>query len=399
MFNFVILTLSMFTHSEINLPLLRQRAFNLRWAALPEGVIPLTAADPDFPCAPQISEAIIKYSKDRYFSYAPAEGYAFFKEAVAKFFIEKRNVLTQPSLVFPTDSAAHGIHAVCKAYLQKGDEAIVFNPVDFLFKYSVEAVGGIAISFPVPLHPNEGIDFNLLENLITDRTKLICLCNPLNPTGKLFSAAELMVLGNLAIKHNLLILSDEIWSDIVFEPNQFVSIASLNSQIQAHTITVTGYSKSYGLAGLRVGAVIAPNESHFQQILLAAEQPSTIHGCNVLGQVAVATALNDCQDWLFEFIKHLTQMRSLLVDGLNTFPGFHCELPQACYLAFPAISASGKNASEWHQLFLEKAKVAVVPGLPQWFGDRATGHLRLSFATSKETIEEALFRMQKVVLI
>ncbi len=389
----------MFSHSDINFPLLRQRAFNLRWAALPEGVIPLTAADPDFPCAPQISEAIVKFSQDRYFSYAPAEGYAFFKEAVAKFFIEKRNVPTEPSLVFPTDSAAHGIHAVCRGFLEKGDEAIVFNPVDFLFKYSVEAVGGVAISFPVPLNPAEGIDFNLLEKLITDRTKIICLCNPLNPTGKLFSVAELMVLGAIAIKHNLIILSDEIWSDIVFEPNKFVSIASLNSAIQAHTITVTGYSKSYGLAGLRVGAVIAPSESHFQRILIAAEQPSTIHGCNVLGQVAVATALNDCQDWLADFLSHLTQMRTLVVDGLNKFPGFNCALPQACYLAFPDISASGKNASEWHAIFLEQAKVAVVPGLPQWFGNRAEGHLRLSFATSKETIEEALYRMQHVISI
>ena len=387
----------MFTHAEINFDLLRNRAFNLRWAAVENDVIPLTAADPDFPCAPQIADAVAQYAKDRYFSYAPAEGYSFFKEAVANFYRNKRNTPVQPDYVLAVDSAAFGIYAVCKAFLQAGDEAIVFNPVDFLFKYSVEAHQGKAITFPVPTHPELEIDYALLEQLITPKTKLLCLCNPLNPTGKVFKAHELQRIGQLAVKHNLIILSDEIWSDIVFEPNTYVSIASLGDDIRNQTILVTGYSKSYGLAGLRVGTVVAPNHELFQIILEKSGHQSTIHGCNVLAQVAASTALNECQIWLSAFVDHLTAMRDFCVAELNSISGVSCYSPQGCYLVFPNISQTGFTAQQVQTLLLSQAKVAVVPGLPQWFGSRADGHIRLSFATSKEVLEESFSRIKRVL--
>jgi len=387
----------MFTNQEIQFDLLKKRAFNLRWASVEKDVIPLTAADPDFPCAPQIGEAIAKYAKDRYFSYAPAEGYAFFKDAVANFHLNKRNINVNPNWVLAVDSAAFGIYNICKTFLNKDDEAIVFNPVDFLFKYSVEANQGIAISFPVPLNPTQEIDYLLLESLITPKTKMLCLCNPLNPTGKVFTANELAIIGNIAVKYNLIILSDEIWSDIVFKPNIYNSIAAINDDIKNQTIIVTGYSKSYGLAGLRVGAIIAPNENLFNLILEKSGHQSTIHGCNVLAQVAASTALNDCGDWLNEFVNHLTAMRDFCVTELNQMPGFNCHTPQGCYLVFPDITNTGKTPQELQTLLLEKAKVAVVPGLGQWFGSRADGHIRLSFATSKEVLEESFTRINKAL--
>jgi bifunctional pyridoxal-dependent enzyme with beta-cystathionase and maltose regulon repressor activities len=387
----------MFTNQEINLDILKKRAFNLRWASVPEGVIPLTAADPDFPCAPEIAEAINRYTSDRYFSYAPAEGHLFFREAVANFHVTKRNLNTKPDYVIAVDSAAYGIQMVCKAFIQNGDEAIVFNPVDFLFKYCVEANKGVAIPFPVPLQPDAGIDFELLEGLITHKTKMICLCNPLNPTGKIFTKAELEQLGNLAVKHQLIILSDEIWSDIVFAPNVYTSIASVNEVIQQQTIIVTGYSKSYGLAGLRVGAVIAPNDILFEKLMIASGHQSTVHGCNVLAQVAVTSALNECEYWLQNFVAHLTNMRNICVEGLNKINGIYCPSPQGCYLVFPDITATGFTASELQTILLEKAKVAVVPGLSQWFGERAAGHIRISFATSDEIIQESLYRITKAM--
>ena len=152
----------MFNHKAINTDLLKEKAFNHRWAALPDGVIPLTAADLDFPCASEISEAICKFSADRYFSYGPVEGYTFFREAVANFHSKKRNTFTKPEFVMAVNSAAYGIYMVCKAMLNKGEEAIVFNPVDFLFKHSVEANNGVAVSFPVSLNPNDEVDTCLL---------------------------------------------------------------------------------------------------------------------------------------------------------------------------------------------------------------------------------------------
>jgi aspartate/methionine/tyrosine aminotransferase len=160
------------------------------------------------------------------------------------------------------------------------------------------------------------------------------------------------------------------------------------------TITITGFSKSYGLAGLRVGAVLAPNERFFREILSASGHESTIHGCNSPGQVAAAAALDECQDWLAAFLLHLRAMRDKTVGVLNSIPGISCHSPDGCYLAFPDIRKTGLTASELQEKLLNEAKVAVVPGLPRWFGDMAEGHIRICFATSDEILSEALHRIK-----
>ena len=383
----------MFKNNTINLELLKRRAHNLRWATVADGVIPLTAADPDFPSAPEISEAICSFAKDRYYCYGPAEGLTDFKESVANYFQVKRNVPVSPAFTFPVDSAAFGIFVTCQTFLSSGDEAIIFDPVDFLFRYSVEAVGATAIPFAIP--PNAvKVNFEHLEKLITPKTKMICLCNPLNPTGKVFTKEELTQLGTIACKHNLIILSDEIWSDIIFYPAIFTSIASLDEEIRNRTITVTGFSKSYGLAGLRIGAVIAHNQEHFLKLMEVSLHYSTVHGANVLSQIAATTALNKCEYWLNDFLKHLTAMKELVVNELNSIPNFRCIAPQGCYVAFTNISDTNKSSQEMQEFLLNRAKVAVVPGLKQWFGDGAEGYIRMSFATSEEILLEALQRIK-----
>lgn len=382
----------MFEQNDINLDILKKRAFNLRWATVPEGVIPLTAADPDFPCAPQIAEAIIKFTKDRYLSYGPPAGLPEFKESIARFFQEKRNVAANAEYLFPVDSAAFGIYLICKAFLAPGDEAIIFDPVDFLFRYSTETVGATAVTFPIPPGPDT-LDLDLLESRITPNTKMICLCNPLNPTGKVFTREELLAIGEIAVKHQLLILSDEIWSDIIYTPHVFTSMASLNEEISQLTITVTGYSKSYGLAGLRIGTVMASNEAHYKRLFEVSLHQSTIHGANVLSQVAAMTAVNEAGDYLQAFVQHLQQMRDLTVGMLNQTKGFSCYAPEGCYVAFADIRATGKSSGEIRELLFNEAKVAVVPGQKEWFGEGAEGYVRLCFATSKDILQDALQRI------
>jgi aminotransferase len=386
----------MFDQSSINLDVLKKRAYNLRWATVPEGVIPLTAADPDFPSAPEIAEAIIRFTKDRYLSYGPSAGVPEFKESVARFFNQKRNVPAAPELLFPVDSAAFGIHLICKAFLNSGDEALIFDPVDFLFRYSIENVGAIAVPFCIP--PGDAaVDFERMEQLISKKTKMICLCNPLNPTGKVFTKDELTRIGELAIKYDLIILSDEIWSDIVFEPHVFTSIASISEEIRQQTVTVTGYSKSYGLAGLRIGTVMASNSTHYSILFEASLHTSTIHGANVLSQVAVVAALDQCGYWLDGFVAHLQKMRDLVVNELNSINGFNCIAPEGCYVAFANITGTGKTSQEMQELIFSQANVSVVPGLKQWFGQGAEGYIRLSFATSEEILTQALGRIKHEV--
>lgn len=382
-----------FDPSAVDLSILSARAYNLRWAELPKGVIPLTAADPDFPIAPAVKNALQSYIDGGYLSYGPAGGFKEFKEAVANNYQLKNQVSYLPENVLPVDSAAFGIYIVCKALLQPGDEVIVFNPVDFLFKYSVEQVGGVAVAFDTPQSESR-MDFSGLSALITAKTKMICLCNPLNPTGKVFTKDELEDLSKIVETHDLYVLSDEIWSDIVFDPHQFYAFSSIERTF-SKTITVTGYSKSYGLAGLRIGSILCPDERIYQKILLKSQHQSTVHGVNVLGQIAATAALNDAQLWLDGFVKHLHNMRDLAIQELNEMPGVSCDSPQGCYLVFPNIEATPYTAEELHRALLKEAKVAVVPGMPEWFGTGAQGHIRLSFATSEEILSEALERIKK----
>jgi aspartate/methionine/tyrosine aminotransferase len=385
----------LFSDNTINYELLRERAFNLRWAQVAEGVIPLTAADPDFPSAPEIAEALTKFIKDRYFPYVPAEGYLFFREAIANFYEQKRKFIISPNRILPVDSAAFGILVACKAVLKPGDEAIIFDPVDFLFKHCIEQVGATAVSLSVAIDPAAPINLDKLRSLINHKTKMICLCNPINPTGKVFTKQELEEIAQIARENKLIILSDEIWSDIVFAPHCYTSIASLDEETAARTITVSGYSKSYGLAGLRVGFVMASDEKLFKKLFESSGHASTVHGCNALAQVAASTALNECAYWLHDFVEHLQRMRDLSLKEISTIPGFSCHSPQGCYLLFCNIQKTGYESASLQTLLLEKAKVAVVPGLPRWFGEGAAGHIRICFSTSENILTEAFSRIRQ----
>jgi len=387
---------NLFSSNTVDLSILKQRAFNLRWATQAEGVIPLTAADPDFPCAPEIADAISKYIKDRYLSYGPTQGLPALRESIAHYYSNKRAFSINPDYVLPCDSAAFGIYLVCKAFLNQGDEAIIFDPVDFLFRYSVEAVGATAIPFPI--HPvQQTLDMDLLEQKVSPKCKMICLCNPLNPSGKSFTKSELTLIGDFAEKHNLIILSDEIWSDIIFAPNTYTSMASLSDSIADRTITVHGFSKSYGLAGLRIGMLLCSNPNHFNILFQNSLHQSTVHGVNILSQVAAISALNDCGYWLDGFVKHLQKMRDLTVSSLNEMPGISCHLPESCYVAFPNITQTHKTSEELHRFILDEAKVAIVPGLKQWFGEGAEGYIRICFSTSEDILNEAMYRMKTAI--
>ena len=380
----------------VNLDILRQRAYNLRWATLPADVIPFTAADPDYPGPVPIAEALARYASDRYWSYAPAEGILPFRESMARFYNEQRNVPAHTDRVIATDSAAYGIYVVCKAMLNKGDEAIIFDPVDFLFGYSIAQMGATAVRYATPQTTAE-MTFDGLEELITAKTKLICLCNPLNPTGKVFSRQELTVLGEIAVKHGLTILSDEIWSDIIFAPYSFTSIASLDEAIRKRTVIVTGFSKTYGLAGLRIGALTSFTDEMHRRLMDASLHNATIHGANTAGQIAAVAALDECKDWVTGILRHLTEMRNLCTVGLNITKGVICQPPEGCYVAFADITATGRSSTDIADILMKEARVAVVPGKEEWFGPGAEGYIRLSFATNREILAEGLYRIKQTL--
>lgn len=379
-----------FADEAVRLDLLRERAFNLRWAELPPDVIPLTAADPDFPAAPVIREAVAEYAASGVFSYGPAGGLPLFRESVARY-LDRRQCAVPPGGVIAVNSAAAGLAMVAQQWLAPGDEAIVFDPVDFLFAHVVRAAGAIPVPWQVA---REGeLDLAGLERLITPRTKMICVCNPHNPLGRCFTRAELEALGALCTAHGLRILSDEIWSEIVYAPAQFTSMLALSPAVAANTVVVHGFSKAFALAGLRIGYVAMRSPAECAAMLAASQHPSTVDGVATLSQVAAAAAYDYALPWLDGFLHHLQARRDQVVAALRTVPGVEVVAPDATYVAFVRLPPGLADVEACVTRLREEFRVAVVPGSPRWFGAGAAGHFRLCFATSEALLTQGLERL------
>ncbi|MEB3351138.1 MAG: pyridoxal phosphate-dependent aminotransferase [Cyanobacteriota bacterium] len=388
------MTGGLFADGAVPLELLRRRAFNLRWATLPADVIPLTAADPDFAVAPAVREALARHAREGVFSYAPPEGLPEFREACARFCRERRGCPADPERILAVDGAAAGLRHLCRLLLAPGEEAIIFDPVDFLFQTAVEAAGGRVRRLPVdPLSGVLGLE--RLEELVSPATRLLAVCNPLNPVGRVLGRAELQALAAFAERHDLQILSDEVWSDIVFPPQRFLSLAALDPAVAARTWTVHGFSKSHGLAGLRVAYVLCPDAAACQRLLQASLAPTTMAGVASLSQLAAVAALEGADDWLAAWLEHLRRRRDQAVAALAAMPGVALSPPEGTYTLFPRVDHHGLDGEGLARWLLDHQRLAVVPGLARWFGPGAAGHLRLVFGTSEAILAEGLVRLRR----
>jgi aspartate/methionine/tyrosine aminotransferase len=289
------------------------------------------------------------------------------------------------------NSAAAGLALVARHWLQPGDEAIVWDPVDFLLPHVVRASGGVPVLWSIERHGP--LDLEALERLITPRTRLLCLCNPHNPLGRCFSRQELESLGRLCLARGLRVLSDEVWSDIVYPPAVFTSWLALEPSLAAIGAVVQGFSKGFALAGLRVGAVAMADPEALAALLAASDHPSTVDGVATLSQVAAAAACSpEGLAWLAAFLEHLRQRRDQTIDALRAIPGLRVSRPEATYVAFVGLPAGGEEPEALVERLRLAHGLALVPGSPRWFGPGGAGHVRLCFATSEAILAEGLRR-------
>ena len=386
-----------FSDNIVRLDLLRERAFNMRWAQQPADVIPLTAADPDFPICPAIQEQLVRHVRDGVLSYGPTEGLPQFRESVARWMRETRQMACKPEEVFATDSAASGMAVLARASLAAGDEVLIPDPVDFLLHHTVQRAGAVPVRVRVKPGTSAEEFIRGMESRLSSRTRMLWLCNPHNPLGVVYSREWQQRVAEWAISRGLRIVSDEIWSDIVYTPHRHVSLASISPEIARNTVTVYGFSKNFALAGLRVGCLICPDPEWKKEIVAASDAESTVYGVSVLSQVAVIAALNDGREWLAEFVQHLQAQRDYVVSRLEKWPGVTVQPPQGTYVVFPDVRSLTDNSESLCQQILEQARVALVPGAPRWFGPGASGHLRICFATSHRILQEAFDRLEPVV--
>ncbi|GAE66206.1 pyridoxal phosphate-dependent aminotransferase [Chryseobacterium indologenes] len=381
----------MFTNNDINFEALKRKAYNGRWATLDDGIIPLTAADPDFRTAPEIEQGIIEYIKDGYLSYGPFSGLPEFKKSVADHFNTEKHGSFTPENVLAVNSAAQGMYLVASYVLKPEDEAIILDPVDFLFKKSVEAAGGKVKLCPVNTTTGV-IDFEKLSTLITPKTKLISICNPHNPLGKVYSKETLKKISEIASAHDLWVMSDEIWSDIIYDNKEFYTYSSVSEEAKRKSFTVYGFSKSFGIAGLRIGAVLCNDQEILEDFTEKSNFNSTIEGVSTLSQIAGSVALERAKPWYKEFLAHIQHNRDFAYNIINQSEIFTADLPEATFVVFPKIK-NGMTSEEFAKHALQQGKVAIVPGSERWFGKGAEGHVRICFSTSQEILEEGLHRI------
>lgn len=381
----------MFTNKDINFEALKRKAYNGRWATLEDGIIPLTAADPDFRMSSEIENGIIEYIKDGYLSYGPFSGIPEFKKSVAEHFNTEKNGNFTPENILAVNSAAQGMFLIAKYVLNPGDEAIIFDPVDFLFKKTVEAVGGTIKLCSVDSTTGD-IDIDMLVSLISPKTKLISICNPHNPVGRVYSKEILRKISEIAAAHDLWVMSDEIWSDIVYDKKEFNTYSSVSEEAKNKSFTVFGFSKSFGIAGLRIGAVLCNDQELLDDFTEKSNFNSTIEGVSTLSQIAASVAIDKAKPWFTDFLTHLQHNRDLAHSMLSNSGILMPNRPEATFVIFPKIQ-NGMSSDEFAQHVLKQGKVAVVPGSERWFGKGAEGHIRICFSTSQEILTEGLHRI------
>ncbi|MFM1867860.1 MAG: hypothetical protein RL591_1268 [Planctomycetota bacterium] len=380
------------TASTPDFDALRKRAFNLRWAECAPDVIPLTAADPDLPVSSVVTQAIARYVATPHLPYGPPAGLVEFRQALASHFARTKSADIDPSRVIATNSAASAIVLVAREVLKAGDEVVVQDPVDFLVAESVRRAGA-TLRFWKPTDGRFTIEG--LKEALTPNTRALFVCHPHNPLGALWTPSEVRAIAAEANERGIKIVSDEVWSDVVLDGRPFRSFAA-HGEDECHAWVIHGMSKGFALAGLRIGAVIAPDRKAADTFIQTQGFAQTIEGAATLSQIAAIAALRDTTAWRPAFLEHCGRMRDHAMRRLARLKGVSMDrAPEATFVLFANIAETGIPEEELARRIEHVARVRVVPGSPRWFGQSAAGHLRLSLATTREVLDEAIDRISQ----
>lgn len=364
---------------------LSENAFNMRWANVEEGHIPLTAADWDIEASRAVREAVTAYLQFNSFPYGNNTGMDAFKKAIANHFNQRKNASVNPEEVLATNSAAKAIDDVYSFLLKEGDEILIADPVDFLL---AECARRKNITIKRYQQRSSGIDLAELDKLISSKTKALVLCNPHNPLGYVLSKKQLETLSNWANEKRIVIISDEVWSDIVHTEEPFTSIRAVNSKAWV----VYGLSKGFGLAGLRIGAIIAPSEEQAELLSEKQGYARTIEGASTLSQIAATAAMEKGWEHTQEAVALFQKNLEHAVLAFNKSEYLNCEMPQGTFV-LTVRHPSNWNTETLCERMANEAKIHVVPGLEKWFGPGAIGSFRISLATTPEIAAEGIERI------
>lgn len=354
-------------------------------------IVHLEIGQPDIGTFPHISQAGIDAIQAGHTRYNPPAGISELRQAIAETAGKQRQIHIEPGQVVIGPGAKPGLFFPTLALVESGDEVLYPDPGFPTYRAMIEVAGGIPVPVPLLEENNFSFDLESFDSLISDRTKLVILNSPGNPTGGVMPIQDIEHIAQAASNYDCWIISDEIYSRMVFDQQEAPSIASLTG-MQNRTIIVDGFSKTYAMTGWRLGYGIMP-ESLARRVELLLTHSI---GCTAtFTQHAGLQALISSQDMVSEMVAGYQVRRDRLVAGLNSIPGLSCQVPQGAIYAFPNISALGFQARQLANRLLSEAGVAVLPGTD--FGEYGEDYLRMCFATSMERIELALERISDFV--
>jgi aspartate/methionine/tyrosine aminotransferase len=354
-------------------------------------VVNLGIGQPDFDTPGFIMEAAKQALDEGYTRYPPAKGFEDLREAIArKLRVENQIVADPDSEIFVSVGAMQGVFNTVLHLVNPAEEVIVIDP-GYDYYSQIGLFGGAAV--PVPAHESNRfrVDPEDIKKAITDKTKLMIINTPSNPTGAVLDEDVLMAISRMAQHHGIFVLSDEPYEKIVFDGKTHVSIGSFDGMREL-TISVYTLSKSYAMTGWRVGYVVAPKVIIDEMEKLMEHMVS---GVTAVSQRAALAALEGPQDCVQEMVKEYEKRRRLIHEGLNAIDGVSCILPAATFYAFPNISRLGMTSWDLAKYLVSEQRVAVVPG--SIFGKNGEGYLRVSFALDPAGLQEGVSRIKEGV--
>ncbi|MCX8051611.1 MAG: pyridoxal phosphate-dependent aminotransferase [Chlorobi bacterium] len=355
-----------------------------------KSIVHLEIGEPDFDTPPNIVEAAKRALDDGWTHYGPSAGLPQLREAIADYFNRTRGISKYRSEnVVVTPGAKPIIFYGLQATIEPGDEVIYPNPGFPIYESVIRFLGAKPVPLPLREVNQFRIDLDELESLVTARTRMIIINSPHNPTGSVLTQDDLRSIAELAEKYDLLIFSDEIYSRIMYDGVEYHSITELDG-IEARTIVLDGFSKTFAMTGWRLGYGLMP--ATLAQVV-ARLQTNCTSCAPSFTQIAGIEALSDrTLPHVQRFVEEFRRRRNAIVAGLNSLPGVTCQMPSGAFYAFPNVRGTGMSSQQFADSMLEDVGVACLSGTA--FGEHGEGYVRFSYANSLENIESAIERMK-----
>ena len=350
-------------------------------------IIHLEIGEPDFDTPGNIVEAGIKALHDGYTHYGPAHGLPELREAIAANSLERRGIEHAPDQVLVTPGAKPVMFYVIMALCQPGDEVIYPNPGFPIYESMINFVGARPVPMPLLAKNNFRVDVDRFAADLTDRTRLVILNSPGNPTGGAFTGEDMAALAELLADRDVVVLADEIYKDIIYDQD-FHSITQYGD-LARKTVILDGFSKSYAMTGWRLGYALGPRKLIDAMAQLQVNAVSCTAG---FVQMAGVEALNGPQDSVHAMVEEFRARRDILVELLNGIEGVHCPRPEGAFYAFPEFGPEAGNLAD---RLLNEAEVAVLGGSA--FGEFGSTGMRVSFANSRDNLRAALAKVKALV--